>query len=356
MAGSSAWLRVACIVAGWAAVMSNIPGKTEQVKAKQHQNILLHCLTLCTGQVSFIVWFVFTDTWEHINDYSDKETHVNKYIKHDNHSLTIENPDWMGSRLHRCQWSCKSEVFFVDTDILIIKGVKMNKNMKARIGEHISIPCQTNSARQINGSVNWHVALQGQPYYPLSIDSMRTKYLKNRTTSLLINDVNGKDAGVYLCELTIPGEFYETRLDVIKGKSSTKRKNGPISPRPTTTEEPSHENLPAVYIGVTTLCTVIICLAVHYFWKKMKIRRSNTSDSASNNVNNVSNSGQIQTDNFCAIGPSETRPEADYSDSTFTDDDFSDTFPEMAEEEPYEETTMAPSAHDVHFAEVTIYW
>nr|XP_032832706.1 uncharacterized protein LOC116955627 [Petromyzon marinus] len=223
MAGSCCWSRAACLVALWAAVVSNAdPKYVDDAKAKYHQTILLPCRTECHGPVIVDRWNidingVFQD-FEHLHDKNIGKT---KYIDNKNASLTIQNPEWEGMRWYRCYWSCQNQDslnMYSDISIFLIKDVKTNNIIGAKVGEKISIPCRGNSESRITESVEWHFALPGQPYYPVNMVSGRKHSIDNNK-SLLIHNLQKKDAGFYLCELKNVKDFYETKVNIIRGPS-----------------------------------------------------------------------------------------------------------------------------------------
>ncbi|XP_061430571.1 uncharacterized protein LOC133356904 isoform X4 [Lethenteron reissneri] len=334
MAASCSGPSAACLVALWAAVVSG----NGNALAKHNQTFLLPCRTDCQGTGSDILWYtLYNNVWEQINS-RKKEIGYTKYIDNKNASMTIEDPQWETTILHRCEWSCqeqRSRDKYTDTSIRLIKGVKTNNILEAKVGTKISIPCQGNSESRITGSVEWHFALPGQPFYPVNTTSGK-KHSIDYNNSLLIHKLQKKDAGLYLCELNNLQKFYETKVNIIRGRSGV--------------------NLIPVYISVLVVCTAIACGAACYAWKQRKIRRSKNQRSNTNSADHARSSGDVPPIVYDTVGAAQ--PEAALTCAEITINDFDVTYSvpyKSAASEMPKGTTMAHSPPNVHYAEVAIY-
>ncbi|XP_032832692.2 uncharacterized protein LOC116955624 isoform X1 [Petromyzon marinus] len=318
MAGSCCWSRAACLVALWAAVVSNAdPKYVDDAKAMYHQTILLPCRTECHGPVIVDRWNIdINGVFEDFGHFNEKNTGKTKYIDNKNASLTIQNPEWEGKRWYRCEWSCKnqdSHNMYSDISILLIKDVKTNNNIGAKVGEKISIPCRGKSESRIIGSVEWHFALPRQPYYSVNTVSGR-KHSIDDNKSLLIHNLQKKDAGFYLCELKNVKDFYETKVNIIRDHPPAATTSTLASPTTTANAGPSGVNLTPVYIAVSVVvCTAIACGAVCFARKQWKIRRGNKPDSTSNKGNHAYKSVKVPPAIYESIDPS-SEPEPKQKD------------------------------------------
>ncbi|XP_032832698.2 uncharacterized protein LOC116955624 isoform X5 [Petromyzon marinus] len=298
MAGSCCWSRAACLVALWAAVVSNAdPKYVDDAKAMYHQTILLPCRTECHGPVIVDRWNIdINGVFEDFGHFNEKNTGKTKYIDNKNASLTIQNPEWEGKRWYRCEWSCKnqdSHNMYSDISILLIKDVKTNNNIGAKVGEKISIPCRGKSESRIIGSVEWHFALPRQPYYSVNTVSGR-KHSIDDNKSLLIHNLQKKDAGFYLCELKNVKDFYETKVNIIRDHPPAATTSTLASPTTTANAGPSGVNLTPVYIAVSVVvCTAIACGAVCFARKQWKIRRSKNQRSNTNGADCARSSADV---------------------------------------------------------------
>nr|XP_032832699.1 uncharacterized protein LOC116955624 isoform X7 [Petromyzon marinus] len=304
MAGSCCWSRAACLVALWAAVVSNAdPKYVDDAKAMYHQTILLPCRTECHGPVIVDRWNIdINGVFEDFGHFNEKNTGKTKYIDNKNASLTIQNPEWEGKRWYRCEWSCKnqdSHNMYSDISILLIKDVKTNNNIGAKVGEKISIPCRGKSESRIIGSVEWHFALPRQPYYSVNTVSGR-KHSIDDNKSLLIHNLQKKDAGFYLCELKNVKDFYETKVNIIRG--------------------PSGVNLTPVYIAVSVVvCTAIACGAVCFARKQWKIRRSKNQRSNTNGADRARSSADVPPIVYDTVGAAQPEAALTCADVTIND-------------------------------------
>ncbi|XP_061430568.1 uncharacterized protein LOC133356904 isoform X2 [Lethenteron reissneri] len=397
MAASCSGPSAACLVALWAAVVSG----NGNALAKHNQTFLLPCRTDCQGTGSDILWYtLYNNVWEQINS-RKKEIGYTKYIDNKNASMTIEDPQWETTILHRCEWSCqeqRSRDKYTDTSIRLIKGVKTNNILEAKVGTKISIPCQGNSESRITGSVEWHFALPGQPFYPVNTTSGK-KHSIDYNNSLLIHKLQKKDAGLYLCELNNLQKFYETKVNIIRDRPSSSTTPHFSSTTPSSKEGRSGVNLIPVYISVLVVCTAIACGAACYAWKQRKIRCGNKPDSTSNKGKHAYKSVKLPLAIYESIDPtSEPEPEQKYlersknqrsntnsadharssgdvppivydtvgaaqpeaaltcAEITINDFDVTYSVPyKSAASEMPKGTTMAHSPPNVHYAEVAIY-
>ncbi|XP_078474481.1 uncharacterized protein LOC144735825 isoform X2 [Lampetra planeri] len=316
MAASCSWSRAACLVALWAAVVSNANAIQESAIAKHHQTILLPCRTDCRGTVSDIQWTILINgAYKDIGDSLENIIGNTKYIDNKNASMTVENPDWEGERWHRCKWSCpnqQSSDMYTDTYFVFIEDVKTNNIIEAEVGENISIPCRGNSETKITGRIKWHFALPAQPYFPVNTDSGR-KHSIDVNKSLLIHDLQSGDAGFYLCKLGNRKDFYETKVNIIQDRPRATTKSTLASPTTTANAGRSGVNLIPVYISVSVVCTAIAYGAACYAWKQRKIRCGNKPDSTSNKGKHAYKSVKLPPAIYESIDPtSGPEPEQKY--------------------------------------------